>query len=263
MSAESDARRAHGVAGSWSRRNSPVRTAATMAPAIGPTIHTHPFGPPSGRERRSEPPRRVHGRARPRPDAMMSNVMTRPIVSPAVLLNGPRSSTAVPKTAKTRKNVATASIRIPCRWAGRCEGRAAAAGFERRGRDQELQQERAGDRAAQLGHDVRAGTHRAQLAGHPQPDRDRRVDDAAGQVRGDRDHDGEHQPVGERDAGEVQRAVRVGDDASCPDEDQCERGHELRTTAFPVFSTAPLPLSDGATEHADLTGSVAPPDRRR
>ena len=46
------------------------------------------------------------------PKAMMSKAITRPIVNPAVAWNGPRSSTAVPKTAKTRKNVPTASSTI-------------------------------------------------------------------------------------------------------------------------------------------------------
>ena len=39
----------------------------------------------------------------------MSIVITRPIVNPAVFANGPRSSTAVPNTAHTRKNVSIAS----------------------------------------------------------------------------------------------------------------------------------------------------------
>jgi len=43
----------------------------------------------------------------------MSNAITRPIVSPAVFDQGPRGSTAVPKTANTRKNVVVASITMP------------------------------------------------------------------------------------------------------------------------------------------------------
>ena len=44
---------------------------------------------------------------------MMSNAITSPIVRPAVLDHGPRGSTAVPKTANTRKNVVVASITMP------------------------------------------------------------------------------------------------------------------------------------------------------
>src|SRR5215510_16461381 len=47
------------------------------------------------------------------PNAMMSNAITSPIVKPPVLFQGPRTSTAVPKTANTRKNVRIASITMP------------------------------------------------------------------------------------------------------------------------------------------------------
>jgi hypothetical protein len=43
----------------------------------------------------------------------MSKAITRPIVNPAVFDQGPRGSTAVPKTAKMRKNVVVASITMP------------------------------------------------------------------------------------------------------------------------------------------------------
>ena len=43
------------------------------------------------------------------PPNRMSKVSTRPIDSPAILVNGPRSSMAVPYTANTRKNVRIAS----------------------------------------------------------------------------------------------------------------------------------------------------------
>src|SRR5215210_699059 len=104
----------YGVAGSLSRRNTAQYvTAATMAPATGPTTHTHqssqvPVATAGPNQRAGFIAAPVQG-----PNAMMSNAITRPIVSPAVLLNGPRSSTAVPNTANIRKNVATASSRMP------------------------------------------------------------------------------------------------------------------------------------------------------
>src|SRR5439155_6869032 len=82
------------------------------APAIGPTIHTYQSfhrpvasaGPNHLVTLNAAP---VHG-----PRARTPNEIVRPIVSPAVFANGPRSSIAVENTAHTRKNVPTASIRI-------------------------------------------------------------------------------------------------------------------------------------------------------
>ena len=84
-----------------------------MAPAIGPTIHTTELSqsPPTS----AGPNQRAGFIAAPvsGPNAMMSNAITRPIVNPAVLFQGPLSSTAVPNTAKTRKNVRIASMTMP------------------------------------------------------------------------------------------------------------------------------------------------------
>ena len=84
-----------------------------MPPAIGPTIQTYQSA--QSVVARAGPNHRAGFIAAPvyGPKAMMSNAITSPIVSPAVFENGPRSSTAVPKTAKTRKNVVTASITMP------------------------------------------------------------------------------------------------------------------------------------------------------
>src|SRR3990170_7281658 len=84
-----------------------------IAPARGPTIHTYqlshaPAASAGPNQRAGFIAAPVYG-----PNAMMSKAITRPIVRPAVLENGPRSSTAVPNTAKTKKNVMTASRTMP------------------------------------------------------------------------------------------------------------------------------------------------------
>src|SRR5881397_1295077 len=80
-----------------------------MPPAIGPTIQTHQFvhvpvisAGPNHRAGFIAAPVRA-------PTARTSIVITRPIANPPTTLIAPRSSTALPKTAHTRKNVATAS----------------------------------------------------------------------------------------------------------------------------------------------------------
>src|SRR6478752_3557689 len=71
---------------------------AMIPPAIGPAIHTH---------------QSVHvpvTSAGPNQRAgFMAAPVRGPTANPAVLANGPRSSTTVAKTAHTRKKVATAS----------------------------------------------------------------------------------------------------------------------------------------------------------
>ena len=96
----------------------------------------------------------------------MSKAITSPTVRPAVFEYGPRSSTIVPNTAKTRKKVVTASMRMPlARGDAVAERRdAAGAGVEQLRGQQEPQQEGAGDRAGHLGGDQRSGPARGHLA---------------------------------------------------------------------------------------------------
>src|SRR5262245_8143487 len=84
-----------------------------MPPAIGPMIHTYQFAQLP--DARAGPNHRAGFIAAPGygPNAMMSNAITSPIVSPAVFDHGPRGSIAVPNTANTRKKVVTASITMP------------------------------------------------------------------------------------------------------------------------------------------------------
>src|SRR6478672_10330589 len=82
---------------------------AMIPPAIGPAIHTHqsvhvPVTSAGPNQRAGFMAAPVRG-----PTASTSMVITRPTVNPAVLANGPRSSTTVAKTAHTRKKVATDS----------------------------------------------------------------------------------------------------------------------------------------------------------
>ena len=74
-------------------------TLAMMPPAIGPTVHTIASDqrPPIS----AGPNQRAGFIAAPvsGPNAMISKAITSPIVNPAVFSHGPRSSTAVPKTA--------------------------------------------------------------------------------------------------------------------------------------------------------------------
>src|SRR4029450_792880 len=84
-----------------------------MPPATGPMIQTNQLA--HSPETSAGPNQRGGVIAAPvwGPNAMMSNAIASPIVSPAVFENGPRGSTAVPKTAKTSKNVVVASITMP------------------------------------------------------------------------------------------------------------------------------------------------------
>ena len=84
-----------------------------MPPAMGPMIQTNQLAQLP--EASAGPNQRAGFIAAPvyGPNAMMSNAITSPIVSPAVFDQGPRGSTAVPNTAKTRKNVVVASITMP------------------------------------------------------------------------------------------------------------------------------------------------------
>jgi hypothetical protein len=70
-----------------------------IPPAIGPTVQTIALAhsPPIN----AGPNHRAGFIAAPvyGPNAMISKAITSPIVSPAVFSHGPRSSTAVPKTA--------------------------------------------------------------------------------------------------------------------------------------------------------------------
>src|SRR6476660_8516517 len=82
---------------------------AMIPPAIGPAIHTHqwvhvPVTSAGPNQRAGFMAAPVRGA-----NASMSIVITNPTVNPAVLANGPRSSTTVATNAHTRKKVAVAS----------------------------------------------------------------------------------------------------------------------------------------------------------
>ena len=81
-----------------------------MPPAIGPTIHTHQFD--QSFVIKAGPNHRAGFIAAPvrLAPTKMSIVIIKPIVKPAVIAKDPRSSTAAPNTAQTRKNVKIASI---------------------------------------------------------------------------------------------------------------------------------------------------------
>ena len=95
----------------------------------------------------------------------MSIVIVRPIVSPAIFANGPRSSTAVPITTHIRKNVVRRldQGRLAEREAGSDRRDATGDLVERRAREVVLQQVGGGDRARHLGDDVDAACGRSAI----------------------------------------------------------------------------------------------------
>ena len=72
-------------------------------------------------------------------------------------------------------------------------------------------------------------------------DRDGRIHQPAGDVGGDADHDREHEPVGQRDARQIELPVRREDARGAADEDQRERGDELRDHPLGGFVHVCLP----------------------
>ena len=218
---------------------SEYRTAAMTAPAIGPTIQTYQSSqrPPTS----AGPNQRAGFIAAPvnGPNAMMSNAITSPTVNPAVLFQRPVDH-CVPKTAKTRKNVQTASMTI--RRRPRPQARAPAR--RRRRRRRRPAPTRYRSRKApppRRASGRRSGPRPAgvlSLPADPQTDRDRRIHQTAARCAGDATIAGEHQPVRERDAHEVEPGTRR-DHRAGPDEDQRERRDELGDRRLARLSTRP------------------------
>ena len=180
------ARMVYGVAGSLSRRNTPQYvTPATMAPATDPTIHTHQSSHVAGRQRRPEPPGRIHRGAGPRPERQDVEGDHEADREPGGLVE---RAPVVHRGAEDREDEEERGHGLdqdrPCR--SRCPG----SGRRRRRRGSNDEARASGTSAgrrrrrapSELRDDVRAGAHGVELAGDPQPDRHRGVHHPAGQV---------------------------------------------------------------------------------
>ena len=141
------------------------------------------------------------------PTARTSIVITSPMVNPAVLANGPRSSITVAKTAQTRKKVATASTKtaFPSTYPDSTLGVPPFTESNADGGEKYFRRKSVALRAE--------GFHR------------RGVEDRARDVDHQGHHDGDRQAVGEGDRQLI--GVAGCDDRSRPEEDERERPDEF------------------------------------